>query len=106
MTIRRLTTIAVLFSLAAVLLAMAKPNFSGSWKLNVSKSDFGQMPAPDSATYKIVHEDPKLRNSVKQSSQAGEFEFEASYTTDGKECVNQMFGNDFKSTLKWTATRC
>ena len=101
MTIRRLTTIAVLFSLAAVLLAMAKPNFSGSWKLNVSKSDFGQMPAPDSATYKIVHEDPKLRNSVKQSSQAGEFEFEASYTTDGKECVNQMFGNDFKSTLKW-----
>jgi hypothetical protein len=52
-TKRILTTLAVL-ALAA-LPALAKPNFSGDWKLNASKSTFGQMPAPDSMTYKITH---------------------------------------------------
>jgi hypothetical protein len=35
----------------------AKPNFSGTWKLNTGKSDFGAMPAPDTRTGKITHED-------------------------------------------------
>jgi hypothetical protein len=31
----------------------------------------------------------------------GEFEFDSNYTTDGKECSNDLFGNPVKSTLKW-----
>ena len=45
--------------------AQAATNFSGEWKLNVSKSDFGAMPAPDSRTDKIAHEDPDLVERVK-----------------------------------------
>ena len=100
MTIRRVFPIVTLLALAA-LPALAKPNFSGNWKLNVSKSSFGQMPAPDSATYKIAHDDPKLKSSVKQSGQMGEMEFESNYTTDGKESTNEMFGQPIKSTVKW-----
>ena len=75
----------------AALPALAKPNFSGDWKLNSAKSTFGEMPAPDSMTYKIAHADPKLTTASKQSSQMGDFEMNATYTTDGKECTNQGF---------------
>jgi hypothetical protein len=85
----------------AALPVLAKPNFSGEWKLNVSKSSFGQMPAPSGMTNTITHEEPKLTSHVKQSGEMGEFEFDSSYTTDGKECSNDMFGNPVKSTLKW-----
>ena len=86
----------------AALPALAKPNFSGDWKLNTSKSTFGQMPAPDSMTHKITHDDPKLSTVTKQSGQMGEFEMHASYTTDGKESTNEGFqGSTTKSVAKW-----
>ena len=59
------------------------------------------MPSPGSMTSKITHEDPKLTSHVKQSGEMGEMEFDASYTTDGKECSNDVFGNPVKSILKW-----
>jgi len=100
-TSRRFLVIFAVLTLAA-LPALAKPNFSGDWKLNTSKSTFGQMPAPDSMTNKITHDDPKLSTATKQSGQMGEFEMQATYTTDGKECTNQGFGGSTnKSTLKW-----
>ncbi|HOK45814.1 MAG TPA: hypothetical protein PLA43_08805 [Bryobacteraceae bacterium] len=80
---------------------LAKPNFTGTWKLNASKSDFGQMPAPDSMTQTITHSDPNLTVAVKMSSERGEFEMENKYTTDGKECVNQWGPGEIKSTLKY-----
>jgi len=100
MTAQRFTTALLAFAFAA-LPAIAKPNFSGDWKLNAPKSTFGQMPAPTSMSSKVVHEDPKLKNSVKQSSEMGDFEYEANYTTDGKESTNQMMGNPMTSIAKW-----
>ena len=35
-------------------LAQSKPDFSGTWKLNVGKSDFGQVPGPDSETMVVI----------------------------------------------------
>ena len=85
----------------AALPVLAKPNFSGDWKLDLSKSSFGQMPAPNSMTNTITHEDPKLTSHTRQSGEQGDFEFESTYTTDGKECSNDMLGNPVKSILKW-----
>ena len=85
----------------AALPAIAKPNFTGDWKVNLSKSTFGQMPAPNSMTSKIAHDEPKLKVSNKQSSDRGDFAADFDYTTDGKECTNQIMGNPMKSTLKW-----
>ena len=87
--------------LLCVAAAQAKPNFSGEWKLNVSKSDFGQMPAPTSMTQKITHNDPELKIAVSQVSERGEMNYEAAYTTDGKECINQRGNFEVKSVLKW-----
>ncbi|HEX7598038.1 MAG TPA: hypothetical protein VF518_07470 [Polyangia bacterium] len=101
MTSRRILILLAILALAA-LPALAKPNFTGDWKLNTSKSNFGQMPAPDSMSYKITHADPKLSTVTKQSGQMGEFEMQASYTTDGKESTNKGFGEaTMKSVAKW-----
>jgi len=81
--------------------AQAKPNFSGTWKLNTAKSDFGAMPAPDSRTDKITHEDPDIKDSTTQSNQMGEVSAELKYSTDGKETTNIVRGNEVKSTAKW-----
>ena len=97
---RRFAIILAVLSLAAFS-AFAKPNFTGDWKLNSSKSTFGQMPAPNSMTAKIAHEDPSLKANYKSSGEQGDFEFASNYTTDSKECTNEMFGNPVKSTLKW-----
>jgi len=96
-----------LFSLTLLTLALgfvqaqAKTDFSGTWKLNASKSDFGQMPAPDSMTQKITHQDPSLKVNFASTGGMGDMTYDFSYTTDGKECVNHMGDNEFKSTLKW-----
>ncbi|MGC4054160.1 MAG: hypothetical protein QM757_34170 [Paludibaculum sp.] len=81
--------------------AAAAPNFTGSWKLNTSKSDFGQFPAPSSMTQTVTHDEPKIKIAMKQTSDMGDMEFEREYTTDGKEYTNDMRGNPVKSVLKW-----
>src|SRR5207247_6951256 len=85
----RFSNILLAFAFAA-LPAIAKPNFTGDWKVNLSKSTFGQMPAPNSMTSKIAHDEPKLKVSNKQSSDRGDFAADFDYTTDGKECTNQI----------------
>jgi hypothetical protein len=97
-----------LFSLALLTLALglvqaqAKTDFSGTWKLNAGKSDFGPMPPPDSMTEKITHADPSLKaNIATTGGMQGDMTYDVSYTTDGKECVNHVGENEFKSTLHW-----
>ena len=99
MRTRVLIAIALLF-LAAVA-ASAKPNFTGDWKLNTAKSDFGQMPAPSSMTQKVVHDEPNLQVHSKQTSDMGDYERDAKYTTDGKECTNTFRDNPATSVVKW-----
>ena len=89
------------WALAVALPLLAAPNFTGDWKLNLSKSDFGEMPPPNSRADKITHEGMDLAIVSKQSREQGDFTSESKYTTDGKECTNQMFGNPVKSILKW-----
>ena len=81
--------------------AYSKPNFSGAWKLNVEKSDYGPMPAPTSLTDKIVHEDPSLKISRSQTGQQGDATYDLSFTTDGKQNSNTVRGNSMKSTVAW-----
>lgn len=92
---------AVLAAALVALPCLAKPNLTGEWKLNVSKSEFGPMPAPTSQTQTIKHDDPKLVVDIKTSSERGDRQFTLKYVTDGSESVNEMFGNPVKSVAKW-----
>jgi hypothetical protein len=99
-SVKRLAAIAAAVVLGG-LAAPAKPNLSGEWKLSTAKSEFGQMPAPSSMVQKMTHDEPSLKVSVKQSSDMGEFAFDAAYTTDGKESTNTMMDNPTKSVVTW-----
>jgi hypothetical protein len=50
----------LLVVVASVGWAAAKPNFTGEWQLNLSKSNYGSMPAPTSLLRTITHADPSL----------------------------------------------
>ena len=79
------------FALAG--LAADKPDFSGNWKLNPSKSDLGQMPVPDKYEMKVEHKEPVLKSTTVSVGQMGERTMEATYKTDGTESINKGFGD-------------
>ncbi len=79
----------------------AKPDFSGTWKLDASKSEFGPMPAPDKWERTITHQDPSLKYKTVQAGPQGEMTTDTSYTTDGKESMNNFRGQDVKGVAKW-----
>jgi hypothetical protein len=98
-----LVTCLVLLPLVSVF-AQQKTDYSGTWKLNVAKSDFGVLGGPTSRTDVITHKDPSLSDSVTAEGAQGKQQFVASYTTDGKEAVNKIGEREIKSTLKWVGS--
>lgn len=97
-----LTAAAACCALTAGLLSAAeRPNFTGQWKLNVEKSNFGPMPAPSSQTMKIDHTDPDVTTTTDQESDQGKMSYVIKYKTDGSEVVNEIRGAQAKSVGKW-----
>ena len=90
-----------LLLLLCAAISLASPNFTGEWKMNASKSDFGQMPPPSNIVQKITHEDPSLKVASTWTGDQGEMTSNFTYTTDGKECTNSSPMGEMKSTLKW-----
>ena len=101
MTRRALAPIFLTLLAAGGLLAADHPDFSGNFKLNTEKSDFGQMPKPDKADYVITHKDPDMKVKTSMVTQMGEMNTETNMTTDGKEFTNSAYGMDIKGTAKW-----
>jgi len=106
---KTLSTILVMGTLAGVvpfqIRAQSAPNFSGEWKMNIALSDYGPVPAPQMMTRSIQHKDPALHISTHQKGAQGETTTELTYTTDGRECVNNIQGSEARGTAKWTGDR-
>jgi len=81
--------------------AADKPDLSGTWTINLDKSDFGMMPPPTKMERKVSHKDPDLTITTTQASQRGERTSEAKYTTDGKESEVQLMGRPAKVKAVW-----
>ena len=96
---RVVVAIVVIFTFAAA--SPAKPNFSGTWKLNKSKSNYGPVAAPERMERKIVHDDPSLRMTIMQVSQEGEQTLDLAYKTDGSDSVNKIRDVEITSVAKW-----
>jgi hypothetical protein len=92
----------VVTGLAAGAVADDKPDFSGKWKMDVAKSDFGPMPAPESQTSVIDHKDPKLKvTATVKGGPQGDRTSESNYTTDGKEVTNKQGEVEIKTVGSW-----
>jgi hypothetical protein len=81
--------------------AQSKPNFSGSWKMNVTRSDFGAIPAPTSIERKITHAEPSLVIVEAQDVGLGAQTVTRMYTTDGKGSTFVSQGAEVKGTGVW-----
>jgi hypothetical protein len=79
----------------------AKPNFSGTWELQVAQSDFGPLPGPESLTNVVDHREPKVKITSTAKTAEGDRVTELLYTTDGEECSNQIRGSTAKSRTRW-----
>lgn len=65
--------------------AAGKPDFSGTWKLNVDKSDFGQMPPPITETNVITQSGVDMKVVVTSEREQGERDYTLSLKLDGKD---------------------
>jgi hypothetical protein len=73
----------LVFASASILSAATKPNFTGTWKLNVAKSDLGGAPI-DALVVEVEHKEPVFRYAAKGTAGGQPFEEQESLTTDGK----------------------
>jgi hypothetical protein len=97
-----LTILLVIMTVATMAVAADKPNFSGDWTLDASKSEFGPMPPPQAMTRKVEHNDPALNyTQVMTGGPQGDQTTSMKYSTDGKETTNDMMGTPMKATAKW-----
>ena len=81
--------------------AQTVPNLTGTWVLQLDKSDFGMMPGPQSRTDVIDHQEPKLTIKRTATSAAGETTASLVYEVDGKPYKNLVGPSEVTSTLKW-----
>ena len=72
--------------------AAEKANFSGEWKMNAAKSNFGQLPPPASFVRKIQHKDPSLTIIEEQNANGMQSTTTRAVTTDGKPTTLQLNG--------------
>lgn len=80
--------------------SIAQTNFSGTWTLNQEKSNLGDLPFRI-ASDKIVIEQGKNDVTMRRTGQGpmGTVETNEKFTFDGKECENQFFGNNKKTSV-------
>lgn len=90
-----------LISVSLLAAAGNKPNFSGVWKLNPAKSEFGQAPAPQSLVSHIEHHDPELKVHSEITGPQGTYTTDYKWITDGRENVNSVRGNEVRATVVW-----
>jgi len=67
--------------------AEPSPNLNGKWKLNIAKSDFGPLPAPDSRTDEIEQHGSEIEQSVVSDGPQGKQTFTLLLSVDGKQRV-------------------
>jgi hypothetical protein len=89
------------FCLGLLAAADNHPNFTGTWKMDSDRSDFGQIPKPASFVRKVEHEDPKLHVVTNFTTPNGDAVTDVKYTTDGKDSVNTVRGGEWKSNVNW-----
>lgn len=92
-----------LLILTASLAAAEKPDFSGEWKLNTVKSDFGPVAAFDRWDLDVTHKDPSLKvKATMSNAQMGERTTDTELSTDGQETQTGEGASSAIVSAAWT----
>jgi hypothetical protein len=90
----------ILLSFLALPLAAA-PNFTGAWRLNLSKSAYGKVPAPATMLRTVLQDGNSLSMTTLQKGAQGEVTTDLKYTLDGKPSTNTTATGESKSVARW-----
>jgi hypothetical protein len=91
-----------LCSASLLIVAQAsRPNLSGRWELDKSRSDFGPLPPDDSAMELIQHQEPKLTITQIWKDSEGEHTLVWQLTTDGTENLARVDETEIASRTVW-----
>lgn len=97
-----LVSLAMLSATTLLMAAQAsRPNFSGRWELDRSRSDFGSLPPDDSALELIHHQEPKLTITQVWKNAEGEHTLVWQLTTDGTENLTRVNETEITSRTVW-----
>lgn len=95
-------TVAFLFSVTLLVDAQtSRPNLSGRWELDKSRSAFGSLPPDESAMELIQHQEPKLTIAQIWKDSEGEHTLVWQITTDGTENLARMNETEIASRTVW-----
>jgi hypothetical protein len=88
---------------AALIHSGTVPNLSGTWKLNIAKSNFGQIPPPASQTDTIDDNEPTVKIAEDQKGgMMGDMNQTTTLSTDGKPTTSAgMGGAQVTNTAHW-----
>jgi hypothetical protein len=94
--------VAVLMLVAVSLVgAQAKPNLTGTWKMNPQKTEFGPNGGPDAITMEFDQKETGLTEKLTLVGGGGERTMNLKYTTDGKDGTNEINGNPVTTVARW-----
>src|SRR5262245_20415795 len=91
---------AIICLCASIATAQTKPNVTGTWKMNPSKSKF-EGGGPSGITAKIDQKDDSYIETITVTGDGGDQSVEGKYATDGKEIDVQLGPNGAKGSAKW-----
>jgi len=94
---RRLLGILALASASA----FAASDFSGTWKLDPAKSDFGPVPAPESMSRVVTQDKSSITLETTQKNAQGEVKTKITFKLDGTPSTNQTALGEVKGTAKF-----
>ncbi len=97
----------VLFSVFVphVVAQTPKPDFSGTWQLDVQRTRFGEIPPPKSLLIQIEHHDPQIRIVTITTTDDGETRETLVLTTDGQPHNYTLQDQPCSATARWDAWR-
>src|SRR5258706_9240609 len=99
---KKITTFVLLVAaLASLAVAADKPNFSGDWKIDNDKSNFGPMPPPSSLTRKIKHDDPAVAVGESRAGARGGLNRRGKDDTSRMENTKHFLGTPSYSNAAW-----
>lgn len=94
-----LIVIAVLFGLARPVLA--RPNYTGEWKLDRSRSDLGHLETVAILVRKITHDDPRLIIEIEMDRGGGSQTGELRLLTQGEDACSTIAGDQTTGSALW-----
>src|SRR6266404_3619357 len=104
----RMTVAAWLLAIAVAALLPAeekKTTLSGRWVMDAEHSSYGRMPLPKSYVEVIDQKDPVITITTTSEDQRGEMKSFVKLTTDDRENLNEINGNEFRSKSHWDGAK-